>query len=80
MSNPVGVAIKRLEHGLGLALPAYATDGAAGTGAGSGFTFAEDLRPLAGPQAYPGGSEREPPGSGRGAQAFFRVTFTGMRV
>lgn len=30
MSNPVGVAIKRLEHGSGLALPAYATDGAAG--------------------------------------------------
>ncbi len=30
MSEPVRVAIKRLPHGEGLALPAYATDGAAG--------------------------------------------------
>ncbi|MCH2486162.1 MAG: dUTP diphosphatase [Erythrobacter sp.] len=30
MADPVGVAIKRLSHGKGLALPNYATDGAAG--------------------------------------------------
>lgn len=30
MSKPVGVQIKRLPHGIGLALPAYATTGAAG--------------------------------------------------
>lgn len=30
MSNPVGVQVKRLPHGEGLALPAYATAGAAG--------------------------------------------------
>lgn len=30
MTNPVGVQVKRLPHGQGLALPAYATDGAAG--------------------------------------------------
>ena len=30
MTDPVGVRIKRLPHGEGLALPAYATEGAAG--------------------------------------------------
>ncbi len=30
MTDPVGVQVKRLPHGEGLALPAYATDGAAG--------------------------------------------------
>lgn len=30
MANPVGVQVKRLPHGEGLALPAYATEGAAG--------------------------------------------------
>ncbi|MXP47539.1 dUTP diphosphatase [Altererythrobacter luteolus] len=30
MSDPVGVKLKRLPHGEGLALPAYATEGAAG--------------------------------------------------
>mgnify|MGYP000038189184 FL=1 len=30
MTDTVGVAIKRLEHGKGLPLPVYATDGAAG--------------------------------------------------
>ena len=30
MSDPVRVAVKRLAHGEGLALPTYATDGAAG--------------------------------------------------
>ena len=30
MAEPVGVRIKRLPHGVGLALPAYATPGAAG--------------------------------------------------
>lgn len=30
MANPVGVQVKRLPHGEGLALPAYATAGAAG--------------------------------------------------
>ena len=30
MTDPVGVKIKRLAHGAGLALPAYATKGAAG--------------------------------------------------
>jgi len=30
MSSPVGVEVKRLPHGKGLALPAYATSGAAG--------------------------------------------------
>jgi dUTP pyrophosphatase len=30
MSDPVGVQVKRLPHGEGLALPAYATHGAAG--------------------------------------------------
>jgi dUTP pyrophosphatase len=30
MGEPVGVQVKRLPHGEGLALPAYATDGAAG--------------------------------------------------
>ncbi len=30
MTDPVGVSIKRLPHGEGLALPAYATPGAAG--------------------------------------------------
>ncbi|KWV91810.1 dUTP diphosphatase [Erythrobacter sp. YT30] len=30
MSNPVRVEVKRLSHGEGLPLPAYATDGAAG--------------------------------------------------
>jgi dUTP pyrophosphatase len=30
MTDPVGVRIRRLPHGEGLALPAYATDGAAG--------------------------------------------------
>lgn len=30
MAEPVGVQIKRLPHGEGLALPAYATEGAAG--------------------------------------------------
>ena len=30
MSDPVAVRVKRLPHGEGLALPAYATDGAAG--------------------------------------------------
>lgn len=30
MSNPVSVQVKRLPHGEGLALPAYATSGAAG--------------------------------------------------
>ena len=30
MTDPVGVKIKRLAHGAGLALPAYATQGAAG--------------------------------------------------
>ena len=30
MTDPVGVRIKRLPHGEGLALPAYATNGAAG--------------------------------------------------
>lgn len=30
MTDPVGVRIKRLSHGQGLALPAYATHGAAG--------------------------------------------------
>ncbi|MEL7319097.1 MAG: dUTP diphosphatase [Pseudomonadota bacterium] len=31
MSSPVKVEVKRLEHGADLPLPAYATDGAAGT-------------------------------------------------
>ena len=30
MTDPVGVQVKRLPHGGGLALPVYATDGAAG--------------------------------------------------
>jgi dUTP diphosphatase len=30
MTDPVGVQVKRLPHGEGLALPVYATDGAAG--------------------------------------------------
>lgn len=30
MSDPVAVEVKRLDHGAGLALPAYATSGAAG--------------------------------------------------
>ena len=53
-------------------------NGSAGTGAESGFTFAEDVRLLAGAQAYSGGSAREPPGSELDDQAFFRVTFTGI--
>jgi len=44
MSDPVGVQLKRLPHGHGLDLPAYATDGAAGMDVVS----AEEVRIAAG--------------------------------